>query len=114
MLTEKRGADVLVPFIRKWIRPGSILISDCWAGYTSELDEFYLRERVNHSDEFAHFAVVDGLELSANTNHIEREWREVREVLWRRVQSSTSTSSTRKSFDSGSSRERRLMNRPTS
>ena len=82
MLTEKRGADVLVPFIRRWARPGSIPISDCWAGYTSELDEFYLRERVNHSDEFAHFAVVDGLELSANTNHIEREWREVREVLW--------------------------------
>ena len=55
MLTEKRGADVLVPFIRRWVRPGSILISDCWAGYTSELDVLYLRERVNHSDEFAHY-----------------------------------------------------------
>ena len=88
LLTENRSAKVLEPFIKKWVRPGSILISDEWKGYTKDLDQFYTRATVCHKREFAHHAVVDGLELSVNTNHIEREWREVRKVLMSRDMSS--------------------------
>ena len=63
------------------VEPVSILISDEWRGYTRELDAYYFRATVNHSVEFGYTAVVDGIELSVNTNHIEREWREVRKVV---------------------------------
>ena len=80
-ITEKRGARELVPFIQKWVEPGSILISDEWRGYSRELARDYFRATVNHSVEFGYTAVVDGVEISINTNHIEREWREVREAV---------------------------------
>ena len=81
MLTTDRSAAVLVPFIRAWVKPGSILVSDEWRGYSRALDEFYIRAKVNHKRMFSYFAVVDGMEMKVNTNHIEREWREVRKVL---------------------------------
>ena len=81
LLTNTRGADVLVPFIKEWVKEGSVLMSDCWRGYTDELDGYVLHERFNHSEEFAHVVVINGNEVSANTNHIEREWLEVRRVL---------------------------------
>ena len=62
-------------------RAGSILISDEWKGYTRELEEAYFPAKVNHSVRYAQWGVVDGVEMSINTNHIEREWREVRKVL---------------------------------
>ena len=80
-VTQKRGANELVPFIRKWVEPGSILISDEWRGYTQELAQHYYRATVNHSVEFGYTAFVDGVEISINTNHIEREWREVRKAV---------------------------------
>ena len=81
LITQNRSARVLVPFIKKWVAPGSILLSDEWKGYGSELDQYYFRATVNHSKQFGRFAVVNGKEISVNTNHIEREWREVRKVL---------------------------------
>ena len=60
---------------------GSILISDEWRGYSRELEPLYYQAKVNHSVEYAYTAIVDGQEISINTNHIEREWREVRKVL---------------------------------
>ena len=80
-VTQKRGANELVPFIRKWVEPGSRLISDEWRGYTQELAQHYYRATVNHSVEFGYTAIVDGVEISINTNHIEREWREVRKAV---------------------------------
>ena len=32
---EKRDAATLIPIILKWIKPGSIIISDCWKAYNS-------------------------------------------------------------------------------
>ena len=81
ILTDKRPASVLVPFIEKWVEKGSILITDKWKGYDQSLDQIYFHETVNHKTEFAHEAIVDGLELSINTNHIEREWVEVRKLM---------------------------------
>ena len=30
---EDRKADTLIDLIRQWIRPRTIIYSDCWAGY---------------------------------------------------------------------------------
>ena len=81
MLTDKRPASVLVPFIEKWVVKGSIVLTDNWKGYDGSLDQIFFREKVNHKTEFAHFGVVNGIEMSINTNHIEREWVEVRKMM---------------------------------
>ena len=81
ILTDPRPASVLVPFIEKWVEKGSILITDKWKGYASSLKDIVFHETVNHKTEFANEDIVDGLELSINTNHIEREWVEVRKLM---------------------------------
>ena len=81
LLTERRSGDVLVPFIKQHIAPGTILISDEWKGYTDELQRDYTVLNINHSKEYGRYVVIDGVELSINTNHIEREWREVRKAV---------------------------------
>ena len=81
VLTTDRSASFLIPFINKWVRKKSILVSDCWKGYSKELEKRYVRPKINHSVEFARTEVVNGVEMSVNTNHIEREWREIRKVF---------------------------------
>ena len=81
VLTTDRSASFLIPFINEWVREESILISDFWKGYSKELEKRYVRPKINHSIEFARNEVVNGVEMSVNTNHIEREWREVRKVF---------------------------------
>ena len=56
-------------------------MTDMWKGHDSSLDDNYFHQTVNHTTEFAHEGIVDGLELSINTNHIEREWVVIREVM---------------------------------
>ena len=81
MLTDKRPASVLVPFIEKWVEKGTILLTDNWKGYDGSLDQIYFREKVDHKREFAHDWIVAGFELSINTNHIECEWVEVWKLM---------------------------------
>ena len=59
----------------------SILISDEWKGYSRELERENVRATVNHFRMYGYGAIVDGVEMSVNTNHIEREWREVRKAI---------------------------------
>ena len=79
--SEKRGANVLIPFIRKWVKDGTTLMSNMWSGYGKDLQQWYKHYTVNHKEEYARKEVVDGEELNINTNHIEREWRELRKML---------------------------------
>ena len=81
LLTRRRGADVLVPFIRENVAPGSIPISDEWKGYTRVLEQDYIRLTINHSVEYGHTIDFNGQQISVNTNHIEREWVEVRKLV---------------------------------
>ena len=59
----------------------TLLISDEWKGDSQVLDQDSKRATVNHSKEYGHKEVIGGVEVPINTNHIEREWREVRKVL---------------------------------
>ena len=81
LLTRRRSADVLVPFIRQHVARGSILISDEWRGYSRELARDYVRLTINHSVQYGYTVNFNGQRLSVNTNHIEREWVEVRKIL---------------------------------
>lgn len=44
---EKRDKDTLLRIIKKWILPGSIVISDCWKAYDCLESEGYKHLTVN-------------------------------------------------------------------
>ena len=64
-----RKAVTLEKLIKRWIKPGSIIHSDCWKGYSKLSKMGYTHVTVNHSKEFLN------KESAACTNAIESEWR---------------------------------------
>ncbi|PIK52320.1 hypothetical protein BSL78_10776 [Apostichopus japonicus] len=72
---EKRDENTLLTLIKKWIRPGSIIHSDCWKAYDCLSKEGYTHLKVNHSVEFVN------AETGACTNHIENEWLHAKKSL---------------------------------
>lgn len=73
-VVENRTAETLIPLIRKHIRPGSIIISDLWKGYSSLSQLGYTHYTVNHSKEFK------DAKTGAHTNHIETTWHQLKLV----------------------------------
>jgi len=69
-----RSAATLIPLIKKWILPGTTILSDCWKAYSSLIDEGYIHETVNHSNEFVSDA---GMHI----NNIESRWNAVKKSL---------------------------------
>jgi len=68
-----RSAATLVPIIKRFILPGTTILSDCWKAYSCLRDEGYLHETVNHSVEFVS-------ETGAHTNGIESRWNAVKKI----------------------------------
>ena len=66
---HNRKAKTLIPIIKKWIAPGSIIHSDCWKAYSSLSKLGYTHVTVNHSKEF-----IDS-STAACTNATESDWR---------------------------------------
>ena len=64
-----RKQETLLPLIKKWIKPGSIIHSDCWKAYCNLNKMGYTHVTVNHSKEFKNES------NAACTNCIESEWR---------------------------------------
>jgi hypothetical protein len=56
-----RKADTLLPIIRDWILPGTIIISDFWRAYDCLDREGYQHIKVNHS---LHFKVYKYIIIS--------------------------------------------------
>ncbi|KAL3073740.1 hypothetical protein niasHT_039267 [Heterodera trifolii] len=73
-VVEKRDAETLVPLIKKWIHPGSIVVSDYWRAYDCLGSHGYKHLKVNHSINF-----VDKDDPTINTNRIESTWRHCKE-----------------------------------
>lgn len=75
VVVEKRDARTLIPILRRFVRPGSIIISDCWGAYRriEEIHEdnffYYTHETVNHSETFK------DPDTGAHTNTCEGSWR---------------------------------------
>ena len=70
-----RSAATLIPIIKKFIKPGTTILSDCWKAYSCLKDEGYLHLTVNHSVEFK------SKETGACTNTIESSWNAVKKSL---------------------------------
>ncbi|EFN72165.1 hypothetical protein EAG_03335, partial [Camponotus floridanus] len=51
---ESRTEEILLAFIKKWILPGTIIVSDCWKSYNclGNDESFQQFLTVNHSFNF--------------------------------------------------------------
>ena len=72
---QKRDAETLIECIQKWVLLGTTIITDCWKAYGSLKDLGYEHFTVNHKKNF-----VDP-ETGANTNTMERSWRDAKAVV---------------------------------
>jgi transposase-like protein len=70
---ETRDKATLLPIIKRWIKPGTTIISDLWKSYDCLKNEGYNHLTVNHSKNFKD--PVTG----ACTNRIESTWRAVKD-----------------------------------
>ena len=64
--------STLIPIIQKWIKPGSVIHSDCWKAYSKLCKLGYTHVTVNYSKEFKN------IESAACTNCTESEWHHVK------------------------------------
>jgi transposase-like protein len=69
---EKRDRATLLPIIKKWVLPGTRIMSDMWKSYDTLGDEGYTHLTVNHSIQFLN------PDNGACTNRIESTWRAVK------------------------------------
>lgn len=45
---DKRDENTLLPIIKEWIEPGTLIISDCWKAYCNLEKHGYQHSTVNH------------------------------------------------------------------
>ena len=71
---EDRSEATLLPIIKEWIAPGTLIVSDCWKSYSKLSENGYLHETVDHSKEFVN-------SKGFNTNKQEGHWRHMKTSL---------------------------------
>ncbi|RLU25466.1 hypothetical protein DMN91_001622 [Ooceraea biroi] len=69
---KQRSSQILIPIVRRFIAPGTIILRDCWKAYNNLKNYNYIHCVVNHSENF-----VDP-HTGAHTQNIERLWRDIR------------------------------------
>ena len=69
-----RTAATLIPLVKRYIKPGTKILSDCWRSYAQLEKEGFVHETVNHSIEFVS-------ETGTHTQTIESTWRAVKRNL---------------------------------
>ena len=52
LILEDRSAQTLIPIILKYIKPGTLILSNCWKAFSSLKDEGYMHLTVNQAIEF--------------------------------------------------------------
>ena len=72
IIVEKRDEDTLLQEINKFIAPGTIIYSDCWAAYSKLSEHGYTHMTVNHSKHFKDPCT------GVHTNNIEGLWNLLR------------------------------------
>ena len=78
-MVPNRRRNTLSAIINQYVVPGSILFSDGWSGY-GNLDnlQHYV---VVHKERFVMYHFMNNFILKITTNHIEREWVELRKYI---------------------------------
>jgi transposase-like protein len=86
MRVPDRSSETILEVIQKFVHPGSIIYTDCWAGYeTEELENLGFQHlTVNHSDFY-----VDP-ETGVHTNNIEGTWAGLKLLISKRHRSGPS------------------------
>lgn len=74
-VVEDRSANTLIPIIKKYILPGTTILSDCLKAFSSTESYGYQHLTVNHSIE------LKNKETGACTNTIESIWNAVKKSL---------------------------------
>lgn len=74
--STRREAATLVPLIKKYVRPGSRIISDMWHAYLPLKDEGYDHKRVNHKESWHNCN-----DPNIHTQNIERVWKDLNEWI---------------------------------
>jgi transposase-like protein len=71
---ENRSAKTLTEIITKYVHPESIIVTDCWKGYSAltQTDGYEKHLVVNHSKNFK------DEDTGAHTNHIEATWNGIK------------------------------------
>jgi hypothetical protein len=72
-IVQDRSRETLYSLIHQHIRPGTTIVSDMWASYSTLNDEGFNHLTVNHS---LHF--VDPVSF-ATTNHVESTWQKMKQ-----------------------------------
>lgn len=75
MPVKDRTSRTLIRFIRRWVLPGSVIVTDCWRSYNILSQYNFEHYTVNHSKNF-----VDPT-TQAHTNNVERQWRDIRALV---------------------------------
>lgn len=71
---QDRTAETLIGLIKRWIKPGTKILSDCWKSYATLESEGYIHETVNHSVTFVS-------DTGVHTNTIESRWNSLKKSL---------------------------------
>jgi len=71
---QDRTAETLIGLIKRWIKPGTKILSDCWKSYAMLESEGYIHETVNHSVTFVS-------DTGVHTNTIESRWNSLKKSL---------------------------------
>ena len=68
---ETRSEAELLPVIKRWIEPGTLIISDCWKSYGNLEKNGFEPATVNHTKEFVN-------KEGNHANKIEGQWRHMK------------------------------------
>lgn len=71
---RNRSAATLEAIITRWVRPGSIIYTDCWRSYSRLKSLGYQHGTVNHSTNF-----VNPINKEIYTQNIEAQWKVVKD-----------------------------------
>ena len=74
---NKRDKKTLLSLLQKYVHPGTLIMSDCWRGYSGLQEAGYQHQTVNHSKFY-----VDPV-TGAHTQQIESNWRAMKRRLSR-------------------------------
>lgn len=77
IVVERRRAEDLLPLITKYVAPGSVIMSDCWAAYNDIIKHGYEHYQLNHSLNFVNPESIDK-DFKIHTNGIESIWKDIK------------------------------------
>ena len=70
---NKRDRGTLIPLIKKFVKPGTTIYTDCWLAYFDFKNQGYEHKAVNHE-----FNFVRPDDSNIHTNSIEGRWWQIK------------------------------------